>query len=151
VSLPAAELANQHESSSSAGVTEKPTPVPTFRILVVDDNKDAANGLAKLLRIAGHEVKAAYDGLEALGAAAMFQPDIVVLDIGLPKLNGYEVAHRIRAERGNDVVLIAVTGWGQETDRRRSKEAGFDYHVTKPVEFAALKKMLASLALPSTS
>lgn len=127
-------------------------PAPTLRrILVVDDNKDAANGLAKLLRLSGHEVHAAYDGLEALGAAATFRPDAAILDIGLPKLNGYEVAQRIRAERGQDIILIAVTGWGQETDRKRSRDAGFDQHVTKPIEFPALKQLLSTLAVKKPS
>jgi CheY-like chemotaxis protein len=129
--------------------SERPRNIPanSIRILVVDDNKDAANGLAKLLRLAGHTVSVAHDGLAALGAAATFQPDIAILDIGLPKLSGYDVAQRIRRDRGNDVVLIALTGWGQEADRQRSQDAGFDYHVTKPIEFAVLTRLLASLTM----
>ncbi|HKB34840.1 MAG TPA: response regulator [Gemmataceae bacterium] len=118
--------------------------MPKCRILVVDDNKDAADSLGRLLRMMGHEVHTAYDGLEAVGAAAAFQPDVALLDIGLPKLNGLEAARRIREQqRGGDIVLIALTGWGQEDDRRRSREAGFDHHMTKPVEFDALEKLLA--------
>jgi signal transduction histidine kinase len=114
------------------------------RILVVDDNRDAADSLAMLLRLLGNQVHTAHDGLEAVGAAAAFQPEIILLDIGLPKLNGYEAARRIRQQPGSSsMVLIALTGWGQEEDRRRSREAGFDYHMTKPVEFAALQKLLA--------
>jgi signal transduction histidine kinase len=114
------------------------------RILVVDDNRDAADSLGMLLRMMGNEVHTAHDGLEAVGAAAAFQPDVVLLDLGLPKLNGYEAARRIREQDGGtDMMLVAVTGLGQEEDRRRSKEAGFDHHMTKPVEFAALQKLLA--------
>ncbi|MCA1705262.1 MAG: response regulator, partial [Actinobacteria bacterium] len=117
---------------------------PARRILVVDDNRDVADSLGMLLRMMGNEVHTAHDGLEAVGAAAAFQPDVVLLDLGLPKLNGYEAARRIREQDGGtDMVLVAVTGWGQEEDRRRSKEAGFDHHMTKPVEFAALQKLLA--------
>ena len=115
----------------------------TRRILVVDDNKDAADSLAFLLRAHGSEVRVAYDGLEAVGAAVALEPDIVLLDIGLPKLYGYDVAKRIRESRGRDVLLIAITGWGQEEDRRRAFEAGFDHHLTKPVQFDALLRLIA--------
>lgn len=117
---------------------------PKPRILVVDDNKDAADSLGMLLRMMGNEVRIAQDGLEAVEAAAAFQPEVVLLDIGLPKLNGYDAARRIRNERGDDVVLIAVTGWGQDEDRLRSKEAGFDHHLTKPVHESALQALLAA-------
>jgi PAS domain S-box-containing protein len=116
---------------------------PRSRILVVDDNQDAADSLARLLRMMDHEVHTAYDGLEAVGAAAVLKPDVVLLDIGLPKLNGYDAARRIREQvGGNDMVLIALTGWAQEEDRRRSQEAGFDHHMTKPVELDALEQLL---------
>jgi CheY-like chemotaxis protein/two-component sensor histidine kinase len=130
-----------------AGSAGEKAVVPCRRILVVDDNKDAADSLGMLLRMMGNEVRTAHDGLEAVGAAAVFRPDVVLLDIGLPKLNGYDAARRIRAERGDNVMLIALTGWGQEEDRRRSKEAGFDHHMTKPVEFDALQKLLTSVDL----
>jgi CheY-like chemotaxis protein len=96
-----------------------------------------------LLRLMGNEVRTAYDGLEAVGAATAFQPELMLLDIGLPKLDGYEVARRIRHEHGDQVMLIALTGWGQEDDRRRSREAGFDHHLTKPVDVNALQSLLA--------
>jgi PAS domain S-box-containing protein len=112
------------------------------RILVVDDNRDAAESLSMLLHARGHDVRVAYDGLEAVGAAIAFQPDVVLLDIGLPKLYGYDAARRIRDARGNDVLLIAVTGWGQEEDRRRAKEAGFDHHLTKPVDPEAISRLI---------
>lgn len=113
------------------------------RILVVDDNRDAADSLEMVLRAYGHEVLVAYDGLEAVEATHSFRPDIVLLDIGLPKLNGFDVARRIRASRGDQVLLIAVTGWGQEEDRRKSREAGFDHHLTKPVDFTVLLNLIA--------
>jgi CheY-like chemotaxis protein len=121
-------------------------PVCQRRILVVDDNKDSTDSLAMLLRLKGNEVHTAYDGLEAVGAVAAFQPDVVLMDIGLPKLNGYDAARRIREQpRGPDAVLIALTGWGQDEDRRRSREAGFDYHMVKPVDPAELQNLLRSL------
>ena len=104
------------------------------RVLVVDDNTDAADSLAMLLEAIGNDVRVAYDGEEAVDKAIEFSPQIVLLDIGLPKMHGYDVAKRIRAEKGGDVLLVAVTGWGNEEDRRRTREAGFDYHFTKPVD-----------------
>ena len=114
------------------------------RILIVEDNRDSADSLAILLKAAGHEVHVAHDGLEAVEVTATFQPQVVLLDIGLPRLNGYEAARRIREQqRHKGVTLVALTGWGQEEDRRRSKEAGFDAHMIKPVDFSALTKLLA--------
>jgi CheY-like chemotaxis protein len=116
-----------------------------LRILIVDDNRDAADSLAMLLEMMGNEVRTAHDGLEAVGAAAVFRPEVALLDIGLPKLSGYDVARRIREQEGGaNVLLVAVTGWGQEEDRRRSREAGFDEHLTKPVRLEALQQLLAS-------
>jgi CheY-like chemotaxis protein len=118
------------------------------RFLVVDDNADSTASLAMLLSIEGHETRTARDGIEALAAAEEFHPHVVLLDIGLPKLNGYDTAKRIRlAPWGREIILIALTGWGQEEDRRKSKEAGFDGHMVKPVDFDALMKLLESLAL----
>lgn len=116
------------------------------RILVVDDNQDAATTLGILLRLKGNEVRTAFDGLEAVAAAEAFQPQAILLDIGMPKMNGYDAARRIRQEaRGRPVMLVATTGWGQQQDIARSKEAGFDHHLVKPVDFAQLEKLLASL------
>ncbi|HVG08628.1 MAG TPA: ATP-binding protein [Thermoanaerobaculia bacterium] len=113
------------------------------RILVVDDNRDSAESLALLLQVTGNEVRTAFDGLEAVEEAERFRPDVVLLDIGMPKLNGYEAARRIRGEPwGKGMLLIAQTGWGQEEDRRRSQEAGFDAHLTKPVDHLKLIKLL---------
>ena len=143
VRLAVAEVKDQGPQGAACD-DEKGAAPARRRILVVDDNRDAADSLGMLLRMMGNEVHTAYDGLEAVGAAAAFQPDVVLLDLGLPKLDGYEAARRIREQDGGtDMVLVAVTGWGQEEDRRRSKEAGFDHHMTKPVEFAALQKLLA--------
>jgi CheY-like chemotaxis protein len=115
------------------------------RILVVDDNQDSAESLAMLLGLTGHETRTAYDGLAALEAAEQFRPEVMLLDLGLPKVNGFDAARRIREQPwGQGMVLIALTGWGQEADRRRSKEAGFDAHQVKPVDPAALVKLLES-------
>ncbi|MFT3880715.1 MAG: PAS domain S-box protein [Gemmatales bacterium] len=117
------------------------------RILVVDDNRDSATSLALLLNLTGNETQTAYDGLEAVEVAATFQPDIILLDIGLPKLNGYEVARKIRTQEwSKGTVLVALTGWGQEEDRQRSRDAGFDGHMVKPVEYDALMKLLDTLS-----
>jgi signal transduction histidine kinase len=117
------------------GPEPEPAATPSgLRILVVDDNRDAADSLSVLLRFMGNEPRTAYDGIEAVAAAGEFQPDVVLLDIGLPRLNGYGAAQRIREQPwGKHMVLIALTGWGQEDDRKRSKEAGFDDHMVKPV------------------
>ena len=118
----------------------------SVRILVVDDNRDAADTMAMLLGAKGHEVRVAYDGVEGIEAAAAFTPDIVLLDIGLPKLDGHGVARALRERFGSSLLLIAVTGLGQEEDRRRSKSAGFDHHFTKPLDPAALDLLIAGFA-----
>ncbi|TMQ54526.1 MAG: response regulator [Candidatus Eisenbacteria bacterium] len=124
----------------------EPAPATSHRILVVDDNWDSATSLAMLLKLAGNETHTAYDGLEAVEAATTFRPDVVLLDLGLPKLSGYEVARKIREQPwGKEMVLVAVTGWGQDEDRQKSKAAGFDGHVLKPVEQAALTRLLAEI------
>lgn len=132
------------EESLPAELTGDAEERASRRILVVDDNRDSADGLALLLELGGDEVRTAYDGLAALEAAAQFLPEAVLMDIGMPSLNGYDAARRIREQPwGRDVVLIALTGWGQEEDRRLSLEAGFDVHLTKPVDHRALTKLLA--------
>jgi signal transduction histidine kinase len=116
------------------------------RILVVDDNADSAESLTMLLQVSGHETHTAHDGLEAVAAAERFRPEVALLDIGLPRLNGYDAARRIREQPwGKDMVLVALTGWGQDEDRRKSKEAGFDLHMVKPVDLEILMQRLASL------
>jgi PAS domain S-box-containing protein len=129
-----------------ARADEEPAPRSSLRILVVDDNRDSTDSLGMLLRIMGNEIRTAYDGQRGVELAGEFRPDVVLLDIGLPKLNGYEACKRIRAQPwGGQVVLVAVTGWGQEEDRRRSHEAGFDKHMVKPVDPAALMRLLTEL------
>ena len=121
----------------------EPVTVSARRILVVDDNTDAAQSLAMLLAVCGHDTHAVHDGIAALDAAERLRPDVILLDIGLPRLNGFEVCRRIRQQPwGKDVVVIALTGWGQEVDRRRSHESGFDHHIVKPVEHETLVKLL---------
>ena len=113
------------------------------RLLVVDDNVDAATTQAAVLRLLGHEVAVAFDGESALEKARVFQPEIVLLDLGMPGMDGFEVARQLRASQGGEAVkLVAQTGWGQEEDRRRTREAGFDAHLAKPVDVAALEQLL---------
>jgi PAS domain S-box-containing protein len=123
------------------------TPLRPRRILVVDDNEDGAESLSMLLEFSGHETSVAYDGIAALEAAERMKPDVILLDIGLPGLNGYQVARRIRQTSwGMDVALVAITGWGQDEDRHRSREAGFDAHMVKPVEPEELARILARMS-----
>jgi signal transduction histidine kinase len=138
-------------AEGDAEVPVRPAPpgehsVPVRRnILIADDNQDALESLALMLRLEGHEVFCASDGEEALALAGLRKPEIVVLDVGMPKLDGCEVARRIRAESwGRGAILVALTGWGQEVDRRRSREAGFDMHLVKPVDPATICDMLVS-------
>lgn len=120
--------------------------VSPFRILVVDDNVDSAISMAMLLRMSGNETRIAHDGEAALQMADSFKPDLVLLDIGLPKLDGYEVARRIRSQPwGVAMQLVAVTGWGQEEDRRNTAQAGFDQHMVKPVDLESLDKLMAHM------
>jgi len=122
------------------------SPTKSLRVLVVDDNRDGANSLSMMLKAMGNETRTAYDGEEGVKMAEEFRPTVVLFDIGLPKLNGYEACRRIRAQSwGKGMVIIAITGWGQDEDRQRSKEAGFDGHLVKPVEFASLTQLLGTL------
>jgi CheY-like chemotaxis protein len=115
----------------------------TFRLLIVDDNQDSARSQAKLLHLLGHEVQAAFEGSEALRQVAAFRPEVVLLDLGLPGIDGYEVARRIRAmPEGRGVLLVAQTGWGQDDDRQKTASAGFDAHLVKPVDLDALLRLL---------
>jgi CheY-like chemotaxis protein len=116
------------------------------RVLIVDDNRDSAASMAKLLRVMGHEVDTAHDGEQAVEMAGAMRPEVVLLDIGLPKMNGYAAANTIRQQPwGKKMILIAVTGWGQEEDKRKSKEAGFDQHMVKPIDVRSLMKFLSEL------
>jgi two-component system, chemotaxis family, CheB/CheR fusion protein len=132
---------------SQGDATMKPEPeLPGSRILIADDNKDAARVLALLLRTLGQDVHVAHDGEQAIEKAKELKPDIVLLDLGMPVLSGYEAARRIRREPwGTGLLLVAVTGWGQEHDKHRTKAAGFDLHLVKPVTAAVLKELLAGV------
>ena len=130
-----------------AATADEPAAPNRRRILVVDDNLDSAESLATLLSLRGNETHTANDGQEAVEAAARLRPDVILLDIGMPNMNGYEACRRIRQQPGgDDVVIIALTGWGQDEDRRRSSEAGFDEHLVKPLDPAVLMKLLAATA-----
>jgi CheY-like chemotaxis protein len=118
-------------------------PRPTARILVVDDNVDTARGMARLLALLGHDVKTAHDGPKAIEVARAQRPEVVLLDIGLPGMDGYAVAAKLRQDGCcRDAVFIAISGYGQDEDRRRSREAGFDHHLVKPVDHNALLTLL---------
>ncbi|MGE0312248.1 MAG: PAS domain S-box protein [Lautropia sp.] len=148
---PAVSAPESPASDDAPGGAPPGTPLPggARRILVVDDNHDAAASLAMLLDLSGDHARTAHDGLQALDVAAEFRPQVVLLDIGLPGIDGYEVARRIRREPwGRQLVLIAITGWGKDEDRRRSREAGFDAHLVKPVAHLALLDLLKLLGTP---
>jgi len=120
-----------------------PSPACPRRILVVDDNRDAARSLARLLSLYGHNVQTAHDGPTALESARTHIPEIILLDIGMPRMDGFEVARRLRQDLGlKEVLLVALTGYGQDRDRRRSEAAGFDVHLVKPIEFEHLHTIL---------
>jgi CheY-like chemotaxis protein len=118
-------------------------PAAPLRVLVVDDNADVLTSMTMLLELEGHAVTTAQDADSAMHAVADFAPDVVLLDLGLPGADGYEVARRLRSELGSGVLLIAVTGYGQPEDRAKSRAAGFDHHLLKPVDFDALQRLLA--------
>jgi CheY-like chemotaxis protein len=117
-----------------------------LRILVADDNPDSATSLSLLLSILGYDTRIANDGVEAFDTASEFRPDVALLDLGMPRLNGYDLARRLRAEPwGSRIALVAVTGWGDSEDRQRTQEAGFDHHLVKPVDPTALTRLLDTL------
>lgn len=118
-----------------------------IRVLLVDDNIDAAQSLSVLLLDSGHFVETAPDGFAALRRVPQFQPKVILLDIGMPGMTGYEVAHTLRqAPGGEGLILVALTGWGSAEDKAKAKEAGFDYHLTKPIDFADIEEILLSVA-----
>jgi CheY-like chemotaxis protein len=143
IRLPAVRTESEHQFKV---VQSEHHSSKSCRILVADDNRDSALSLALMLKILGNDTQTAHDGLEALRVAEIFRPDVVFLDIGMPKLNGYETARKLRAlPWGNEVKLVALTGWGQDSDRIRSQEAGFDWHLVKPVDPVALEQLLSAL------
>ncbi|HET6630359.1 MAG TPA: ATP-binding protein [Woeseiaceae bacterium] len=144
IRLPVAE---EKPASSRDGIGGDSSSTAPRRVLVVDDNRDSADSLAMLLAHGGHDARTAYDGVEAVEVAAEFEPEVILLDIGMPKLNGYDVARRIREQTwGKGIFLVALTGWGQTDDRSRSRAAGFDEHLVKPVEHKVLAKLLGDLS-----
>ncbi|HXO20029.1 MAG TPA: chemotaxis protein CheB [Thermoanaerobaculia bacterium] len=135
------------EAGAPGAAPPSPGPAAPRRVLVVDDNVDSADSLAVLLRLRGHEVEVAHDGPEALRAAGAFEPEVVLLDIGLPGLDGYQVARQLRQERRTaGALIVALTGYGQEEDQRRARESGFDEHLTKPVAPETIYNLLARSA-----
>ena len=144
VSLPRSLMVDMHHEPSQ-GSNQASKPHDGRRVLVADDNRDGADTLGMFLDTLGHTVELAYSGSEAIDAVQRFKPDVAVLDIGMPDMTGYEVAQRLRSQPwGVDVILIALTGWGQESDKRRALEAGFDHHCTKPVDPEALERLFVA-------
>jgi CheY-like chemotaxis protein len=143
--LPIAIREIQQSGESPHDEREEPSP-SGYRLLVVDDNEDAATSLAMLLRLKGHDVMVAHDGPSALEIASDYRPNLVFLDLGMPQMDGFEVARRLkRMSELENTLVVAVTGWGQEEDRRRTAEAGFHRHLVKPPEPKALENVLAEL------
>lgn len=139
-------LIEKSKAQGPPNLSSESIKIAACRILVVDDNRDAAMSLAMLLKIGGHDTQVAHDGVDAVAKAADFKPDMVLLDIGLPKMNGYDACRAIREQPWHkDIVIVALTGWGQEEDRRKSSEAGFNGHLVKPVDHAMLMKLLSEL------
>jgi len=129
---------------ANSEMKQEPHLTEPIRLLVVDDNHDAAITLAKLLEHLGHEVKTCFDGMEACQLAESYRPEVILMDLGMPIMNGFEAATEIRSKpHGKDVVLVALTGWGQSQDRKKSEEAGFDHHLVKPVTLADLERVLS--------
>jgi PAS domain S-box-containing protein len=139
-------LARENENMASAGAGPAYTAAPAVRVLVADDNRDTADSLQRVLELFGHEVRVAYDGASALKIGDEFRPRVAVLDIAMPGTSGYDVARAMRRQQGGEVTLVALTGWGQEADRKRAIESGFDYHLVKPVDPNALNQLLAEVA-----
>jgi CheY-like chemotaxis protein len=145
VRLPLTECAKAH--AHEAPVTTNTSAGERLRVLVIDDNRDNAESLRLLLGLMGHNVRVALDGIEGIRVAEDFRPNVILLDIGMPDLDGHEVCRRIRShDWGRAMVLIAQTGWGQDEDRRRTQACGFDYHLVKPISHAALTEMLAKVS-----
>jgi CheY-like chemotaxis protein len=134
-------------------VRGKPRPVsevPLLRILIAEDNRDSADSLKALLEALRYDSHVVYDGETAVRSAATLRPDVIVMDIGLPGISGYEAARQIRAQNlDGRLTIVALTGWGQQADRQRSAEAGIDHHLVKPLDLAALKQILDSLPPPA--
>jgi CheY-like chemotaxis protein len=142
VRLPASDAAATHR-----GEAKRSAAIAPRRVLVVDDNQDAANALKLLLENDGHDVKTANDGISGLALARQYKPDYLLLDIGLPRLSGYDIAASLRTDPAlKDTVIVAITGYGQLHDRARTAAGGFDHHLTKPVEFTSLQELFRAKA-----
>jgi CheY-like chemotaxis protein len=145
VKLPVLSV-EQPVAPAAASESRNATAAPRRRILVADDNVDSANTLALLLDLLGHSTRVAHDGQEAVEVAEAFRPDVVLLDIGMPRLNGHDACRRIRSQEwARSIAIVAVTGWGQDQDRQHSREAGFDLHLVKPLDPTAIDGLLADL------
>jgi CheY-like chemotaxis protein len=144
VRLPAIADPQAREAEKEAD----PGVIAPRRVLVVDDNRDAAEMLSEVLRKAGHQVSEAYDGLSALVIASQFRPEVVLLDLGLPDLDGFEVARRLRADQPSAMKIVALTGFGREEDRRRTAEVGIDLHLVKPVALETVLQLMGQPAAP---
>ncbi|KND47483.1 MAG: two-component system, NarL family, sensor histidine kinase EvgS [Parcubacteria bacterium C7867-004] len=145
VRIPLKEFAEKRTAAISP-TTAMESDEHRFRILVIDDNRAAADGLVKLLKLRGHEASAVYTGEEGLAKAPEYKPEVVLLDIGLPDMEGYDVAKGLKADERVSAVLIALTGYGQDADIRKAEKAGFDYHLTKPAGLAEIEELLAKIA-----
>jgi PAS domain S-box-containing protein len=144
VRLPAMESPQKPQAEDASNVAR--AAAPRRRVLVVDDNRDSAVSMAMMLRLTGNEVSTAHDGIEAVDAAERIRPQVILMDVGMPRLNGYDATRRIREQPwGGDIVIIALTGWGQKDDRLRSRKAGCDGHLVKPVDLADLEQLLNDL------
>jgi CheY-like chemotaxis protein len=149
VRLPLSHQATSQPHTAAEAPTSSPM-LATCRVLVVDDLRDSADSLAKVLEAMGHQVRVAYDGRQAVMVAEQFRPDVALIDLGMPDVDGYEVCRRIRAQAwGAKILLIAQTGWGQEFDRRRTQAAGFDQHLVKPLSWDAMDEILHRAATRS--
>ena len=145
LSAPTVSARSESERARSDGNVQPASPAQR-RVLIVDDNRDSADSLAMLLEITNNKTYMAHDGVEAIEAIEKHRPEVVLLDIGLPRLDGHEVCRRVREQPwGKDIVIIALTGWGQDADRRKSHEAGFDGHLVKPVDYDKLLELLSEL------
>ena len=142
VRVPHVEASASDETSGAS-----PPPAPPLRILIVDDNRDAADTMARILSLKGHETRVAYTGRDAIGASDEMRPEVVFLDIGLPDITGYQVALELGARDYRDALtLVALTGWGMDKDRERSRDAGLEHHLTKPVSARTVLDLLAGIA-----
>ena len=132
---------NQNKTSAPEGATNG---TQTLRVLVVDDNRDAADSMAAMIGVLGNEVRATYSGFEVPALAENFRPELVLLDIGMPGMNGYEVCRELRKAQGTAMRIVALTGYGQESDRTQAEAAGFDEHLVKPITLDSLQQVLSA-------